>query len=184
MQKFGVVALAAFAALLVTLGFTSSAQAYPEVQITLTASKQVVSSGDTFTASASANVGCAWNVDWNGDARSGAGQFSTTFTAPAVTKVTKVVLTGTCTYSSGSSGSSGESRSAADLSTWTRQLTITVLPSASGAAAPSNRSSDLPSAGGPNKVFLLSGLVLLLAGASAVTLARRRAESELPAQTA
>lgn len=178
MQKFGVVVIAAFAALLVTLGFTSSAQAYPDVQITLTTNKAVVSSGDAFTATASANVDCAWNLDWNGEVRPGTGQLVTTYTAPVVTKITKIALTGVCSY--------GASAERAEASTWKRQVTITVLPSASAAGAADNtkNSANLPNSGGPNRVFLLTGLVLLLAGASAVTLARRRAEAELPVQTA
>lgn len=67
-----------------------------------------------------------------------------------------------------------------------RTVGVTVLPRANGAApAPSDRSADLPGSGGPNWVVLLSGLVLVLAGATAVSVARRRAEEvELPAQTA
>ncbi|RNL75474.1 hypothetical protein EFL95_18890 [Nocardioides marmorisolisilvae] len=42
-----------------------------------------------------------------------------------------------------------------------------------------------PTPAGPDRIVLLSGLVLLLAGATAVTVARRNAEEvELPGQTA
>jgi LPXTG-motif cell wall-anchored protein len=182
MQKFGIVAVAAFAALLVTLGFSSAAQAYPEVQTSLTASKLTVNGGDAFSATASANVDCAWTVSWNGEERtSGGTKFVASYTAPTVTKITKVPVTATCAYVA--TDSSG--RASAVPTVRERELTITVLPTASAAAAaPSQNSADLPNTGGPNRVFLLSGLVLLLAGATAVTVARRRAEAELPAQTA
>jgi LPXTG-motif cell wall-anchored protein len=49
-----------------------------------------------------------------------------------------------------------------------------VLPRSSAVSPPA--SSDLPNTGGPNIVFLFGGLALLLAGATAVTVARRRAE--------
>jgi O-glycosyl hydrolase len=184
MKKFGYVAVAAIAALLVTLGFTGAAQAYPDVQINLDATKQVVYGGSNFTATATANVDCAWDLEWNDETRTDDGtRFVTVYKAPQVSEITKVALTGICTYRAPDSADSS-ARSAAGLSTWKRQITVTVLPTASAAASPANNSSNLPNTGGPNWVFLASGLVLRLAGASAVTLARRRAEAELPAQTA
>ncbi|RNL60625.1 LPXTG cell wall anchor domain-containing protein [Nocardioides marmoriginsengisoli] len=181
MKKFGYVAVAAIAALLVTLGITSSAQAYPDVQISLTASKQVVYGGDSFTATATANVDCDWSLAWDGSTPTGDGtRFVTTYQAPQVTEITKIPLTGSCDYADPSKSA----RSAADPSSLQRQLTITVLPVASAGVTPSDNRADLPGTGGPNWIFLASGLVLLLAGASAVALARRRAEAELPARTA
>ena len=190
MKKFGYVAVAAIAALLVTLGVTTSAQAYPDVQINLTANKQVVYGGGTFTATSTANVDCAWNLGWDGETRTSAGtRFVTTYKAPQVSEITKIALTGSCDYATPASSTGAAARTAArttaDASTWKQQITITVLPVASAAASPAdNNRADLPGTGGPNWIFLASGLVLLLAGASAVTLARRRAEAELPAQTA
>lgn len=182
MKKFGYVAVAAIAALLVTLGVSTSAQAYPDVQINLTANKQVVYGGSTFTATSTANVDCAWNLGWDGETRTSDGtRFVTTYQAPQVSEITKVALTGSCDYANPASSA----RAAATASTWKQEITITVLPVASAAASPGgDKRADLPGTGGPNWIFLASGLVLLLAGASAVTLARRRAEAELPAQTA
>jgi len=45
--------------------------------------------------------------------------------------------------------------------------------------------ANQPTPAGPDRIVLLSGLALLLAGATAVTMARRNAEEvELPGQTA
>ena len=52
-------------------------------------------------------------------------------------------------------------------------------------ATPAQARADQPTPAGPDRIVLLSGLVLLLAGATAVTVARRNAEEvELPGQTA
>ena len=61
--------------------------------------------------------------------------------------------------------------------TWQRTIEITVLPRRTAVSAPGvGAGSDLPNTGGPNRLFLAGGLVLLISGATAVTLARRRAE--------
>jgi LPXTG-motif cell wall-anchored protein len=53
---------------------------------------------------------------------------------------------------------------------------ITVLPRGSAVSPPEN-SGDLPNTGGPKFIVLLGGVALLLAGAGAVVVARRRAEN-------
>lgn len=182
MTKFGFGAVAAIAALLGILGFSGSAAAYPDVQQSLTVDRQVLFGGDTFTAFASANVDCGWNLQWNGQAREGSGpEFSTTYVAPQVTTITKVDLVGTCSYDDPTDGAAK-----ASAATWKDTVTVTVRPGANGAAAPvGGTSADLPGTGGPNGVVLLSGLVLLLAGATAVAVARRNAEeTDLPVRTA
>lgn len=183
MTKFGLAAVAAIAALLGILGFSGTAQAYPDVQHSLTVDKQVIFGGDSFTATASANVDCAWALEWNGQARESAGTtFVTTYVAPQVDEIEQIELVGTCGYAE-----PGARDAEANDATWRSTVTITVRPGANGAAAAAagiNR-ADLPGTGGPNRIFLMSGLVLLLAGATAVTVARRRAEeAELPVQTA
>ena len=174
MKKYGYVALAAIVAALVSLGLSTSAEASPHARVGLTVSHKVVSSGDTFTAVGSSNVACRLAVEWNDVARlSGSTKrFATRYVAPQVTKVSTLPVTAECLGSTGSSQR--------------RSVDVTVLPRANGAAAaPDDRSADLPGSEGPNWAFLLSGLVLVLAGATAVTVARRRAEEvELPGQTA
>lgn len=182
MTKFGYAAVGAIVALLGILGFSTSAQAYPDVQHSLTASQQVVFGGDTFTASATSNVDCDWDLTWNGQARQGDGvDFSTTYTAPQVTSVEKMVLVGSCAYVEPADGSAK-----AAAATWEDRITVTIRPGANAAAGPTGgNSADLPGTGGPDRVVLMGGLVLVLAGATAVTVARRRAEeAELPVQTA
>ena len=183
MKKYGYVVLAAIAAVLVSLGFSSAAEAYPDVRIDLTVNHQVLYSGDSFTATGTATVACPLDLEWNDVIRQSepTKRFVTTYVAPQVTKVTKIALTGVCHYTAPAGG-----KAATGASKLERRLTVTVLPRANGASpAPVDNSADLPGTGGPNMVFLLSGLVLLLAGATAVTVARRRAEEvELPGQTA
>ena len=182
MKKYGYVVLAAIAAVLVSLGFSSSAQAYPDARIDLSVNHQVIYAGDTFTVTASSTVPCALDVTWNDEVRHGPSgkTFATSYVAPAVSGVTKIPLTGACQVTEPSAGE------AVGTVTLHRKLTVTVLPRSDGSTAtPADNSADLPGTGGPNRVFLLSGLVLVLIGATAVTVARRRAEEvELPGQTA
>lgn len=183
MKMYGYVVVAAIAVLLVSLGFTSAAQAGSDVRVDLTVEHQVLYAGESFTATGTSNVDCDWNLDWNDVVReSGATKkFATTYVAPQVSKVTKIRLTAACDYTSPTA-----EKTKIGGSTWKRVATIAVLPQPSGAAvAPVDNSANLQGAGGPNVVFLLSGLVLLLSGVTAVTVARRRPEEvELPGQTA
>lgn len=172
MKKLAYVVVAAFAAFLVMLGLHSPAQAYPDVDVSLTASRTIVNSGDSLTVTAASNVACAWSESWNSEGRTSSGSsFVTTYVAPRVTKITKLLVQATCSYAA-----PGRSARAAAQS-WAKELTITVLPAASGATV-ADGGANLPGTGGPSRVWVAGGLVLLLAGASAVIIARRRAESE------
>jgi hypothetical protein len=156
---------------------TNSASAYPDIQINMRSDHEVVRSGDTFTVTAASNVGCNWELTWNNDERAGsAAQFEATFTAPDVTKISKLPLQGVCTYAD-------PSKTARAAASSPHELTITVLPVANGTAAHSNAAS-LAGTGGPDQMVLLSGVVLLFAGATVAMVARRRAEAaELPSQS-
>lgn len=173
LMPLGVAAFAAFVAVLAILGAQSPAQAYPEVSISLSVDRDVLYGGQDFTATAKGNVTCDWDVAWNDTVRNAHEApnvaFNTTFTAPKVTKVTKIPLRGTCMYDAAEQPTATRTTTA-----WQRTIVITVLPRSSAVSPPVG--SDLPSTGGPNKLFLLGGLGLLLAGATAVTVARRRAE--------
>ena len=182
MKKYAVSCVVALLALLAAIGFATPASAYPDVTIDLTAKPQVLYGGQTFRATGSANVDCDWTLEWNGETRTGSSTsgspFSTVYTAPDVTKVTKIPLHGTCAYLDPTTRSSAQrsaARAAATPATWTRTIIITVLPRGQ-AAPPTDNGTDLPNTGGPNIAFLLGGLGLLLLGATAVTVARRRAE--------
>jgi LPXTG-motif cell wall-anchored protein len=172
LTSLGVAAFAALLTVLAVLGSSSPAQAYPEIQINLVVNRSVLYGGETFTATASSNgTTCSWALEWNGDTRHGTSSggdvspFKATYTAPQVTKVTKIPLHGTCEYAAPSARGSA---------IWQRTIMITVLPPSSAVSPPGG--SDLPSTGGPNLLFLGGGLLLLLSGAAAVTVARRRAE--------
>jgi LPXTG-motif cell wall-anchored protein len=174
LTSLGALALGALIALLALLGFSGPAQAYPEVSIDLTVNRQVLYGGENFTATASSkNTVCAWTLEWDGVVRTGSSSgnattdnpFKTTYTADEVSKITKIPLNGTCSYSG---------TSARGASTWHRTIIITVLPRSSAVSPPG--SSDLPNTGGPNLLFLAGGILLLASGAIAVTVARRRAE--------
>jgi LPXTG-motif cell wall-anchored protein len=178
MKKYLSLGLAAFAALagvLVFVGAQSPAQAYPEISISLSVDRDVLYGGQHFTATAKGNVTCDWDVAWNGSARHAHEApnvaFNTTFKAPKVTKVTKIPLHGTCMYDAAETPTASAARAAAS---WQRTIVITVLPRSSAVSPPVG--SDLPNTGGPNVLFLLGGLGLLAAGATAVSVARRRAE--------
>ncbi|MCZ4498405.1 MAG: hypothetical protein JWQ74_958 [Marmoricola sp.] len=185
MKKSAYILVGTLVALLVTVGFNSSAQAYPETRISLSVDRQVLFAGDSFTATTASNVGCTWDLDWAGTDRPGTGTtVVSTFLAPQVTRQTTMDLNGTCTYTNPTSGTA---KVAAGTTTWKHSIPITVMPTASGAAAAlsGGTSSNLSGTGGPDRLFLLGGLALLLAGATAVTVARRRADqAELLTQTA
>jgi hypothetical protein len=168
LTSLGAFALAAVFAGLAILGFSSPAQAYPEVQIYLEVDRQQLYGGQKFTATAtSEDATCTWTLEWNGDVRESDDtlEYVTTYTAPDVTRITEIPLNGTCVYTA---------PSARAASTWQRTIMIRVLPPSAAVAPPV--ASNLPGTGGPERIILAGGAVLLLAGASAVFVARRRAE--------
>lgn len=169
MQKFALAALVAFVALFATLVLHNPAQAYPDVQASLSAEDYTLVSGETFEVTASSSTECAWGFRWDGVNRAVRGtQFLTSFEAPEVTKPTEVTLSGVCTYAdpSGRSGAAEKTITPADL-------VFTVRP----AAASPNAGASLAGTGGPDRLVLLSGVALLFAGATVAMVARRRAEN-------
>jgi LPXTG-motif cell wall-anchored protein len=177
MKKFFAAVVAVMAALVATAGFASSAQAYPELTFNLTAHPTVLYGGQTVTGVASANTNCTWSITWNNQVHHGSStassSFSTTWTAPVVTSITKIPMDGVCTYASSSIRLHAAGRVSVATATWTRTIVITVLPR--GTVSPPV-GPHLPNTGGPNLLFLLGGLALLLSGTTAVVVARRRAE--------
>jgi LPXTG-motif cell wall-anchored protein len=170
-SSIGAIALVALVAGLTMLWFSSPAQAYPDVRIDLSVNRSVLYGGEKFTATASSDgTTCAWTLTWNGVVREGGSttgnSFRTTYQAPQVKRVTKIPLHGTCAY---------DARTGRGTATWERTIEITVLPPSTEVSPPVG-GSDLPNTGGPNLLFLLGGVALLVSGATAVTVARRRAE--------
>lgn len=167
MKKFAFAALAAFVALFATLFLHNPAQAYPDVQASLSASDHDLVSGEEFAVTASSSAECNWSLDWDGTNRAVRGtQFQTKFVAPEVTKVTTVPLTGVCNYTDPGSRAAAESTITPD------ELFFTVRP----ATSPINAGASLAGTGGPNRMVLASGFLLLFVGATVAMVARRRAE--------
>jgi len=202
LTSYGAVGFAALIAVLALVGFQSPAQAYPEARIELRVDHQSVYSGESFTATASSNVRCEWTLEWDNKVRrsesTSGSDFVTTFKARNVKTTTQIPLHGTCSYDA-------DQTPDARPATWERTIEITVEPrSSSQVSAPGNApgtagsgaqgsgaqasgaqvsgphlgvaGSDLPNTGGPNRLFLVGGLLLVISGATAVTVARRRAE--------
>lgn len=188
MNKLSSIGALTFATLvggLAVLGIFSPAQAYPERTIDVTVSSQTVASGSSFSATArSEGVVCDWTLTFDATVRTGSSStarpFVTRFTAPVVEHDKKVPLRATCRYDD-----------AGRTQTWHRTIVITVVAPSTAVDAPrseagggpkaqaaalGSRGSDLPNTGGPNMLILAGGLALLLSGATAVTVARRRAE--------
>ena len=170
------VVLGALVAALTILGFFTPAEAYPEASINLTVDRQAIHGGESFTATASSDTACTWSLEWAGEVRHGlsstGNSFTTTFTAAQVKKATNIPLHGECSYAA---------PSARGAATWQQTITIKVLPSRTAVSPPTSSQAGgsgtgMPNTGGPNVSFLIGGLVLLLSGATAVTVARRRAE--------
>lgn len=180
MKKFASLCGAALIALIAAVGLAPAAHAYPDVSIDLSVDRSVLYGGESFTATGSSDVTCAWRLSWNGVVKTGAGTdgspYVTSYQAPAVTKITKIPLHGTCTYTVPTARHTA-ARAAAASAVWTRTIEITVLPVGSAVSPPSNGGADLPNTGGPSWVPLVLGLVFLATGAASVFVARRRAES-------
>ncbi len=175
LSSIGAVVLGALVAALAILGFFTPAQAYPEASINLTVDRDVLYGGESFTATASSSgTTCSWSLEWDGKVRHGQSStdnaFTTTYKARKVKKTTKIPLHGTCTYTPSS---------ARGAATWQQTIMITVLPRRTAVSPPTaggGSGTGMPNTGGPNVAFLIGGLVLLLSGATAVTVARRREE--------
>lgn len=165
MKKALLVAAALFAALFASVATAPTASAYPETTCNLTVDPQTVTEGESFTATGTAAVTggtgdevISWVMTFNGDTRTGNGAvFVQTFTAPDVDKTTKLKLTAKATTPAG---------------TCQHSVDITVQPTGTIVEPPGG---GLPNTGGPRLAFLVFGAALLLAGATAVGYARRRA---------
>src|SRR3954454_5452815 len=109
LSALGLVAIAALVAVLAMMGLSTPAQAYPELQIGVTASSTVLYGGQKFTATAKSNVDCSWNLEWNGVEREGVSSsgsdFQTRYTAPQVNRITKIPLHATCAYDASATSS-------------------------------------------------------------------------------
>ena len=178
-QRVRLLALTALTALMSALLVSvtvPAAQAYPEDSCTVQVSSLSIRSGQTLYVNGSASGSRNWSVQWSGSTKNRTGTtFAVSFTAPGVTSATTFPLK----VSSSSASARTTAGSVTTLSGCSRTFSVTVL--AAYTAAPSNvgatttgSGSNLPNTGGPRLVWLLLGLALLLAGATAVTISRNR----------
>ncbi|MCW2784921.1 MAG: hypothetical protein JWP74_1438 [Marmoricola sp.] len=176
-------------ALFVVLGWISLVPlSAPTDAFTLTVSHHDVDAGQTFTATARAHGRCQWLMEWNGLTRTTVSRvFETTWTAPAVTRDRRIVLTATCVEDPVRSAvrhrpgpRSGARRSAPRTDRQSlvvrvpphrhQSIPITVHPG--GAVTPPHGGGvgpiGLPNTGGPPFWLVITGFVLVFAGAGGI----------------
>lgn len=146
--------------------------------------RKVLFSGEQLTATATSRVDCDWILEWNGERRYEATRrLRATFTAPVVTKLTKIPLKGRCFYAA--TGSADKAPAARGGSSqrvlvrvppsWTTTVIVTVLPAGGAVNPPETGGGELPDTGGPDRWLLLLGLGAVLAGSVVVRSSARRA---------
>jgi hypothetical protein len=176
---------------LACIGLPPDALADGGGSFTLKVDRHAVRSGEAFTASATAPTTCQWLLEWNGDRRVGAGRaLAASYTAPQVTRPTRITLHGTCFYSSsgaqrhGSSARSATSGASQRVTvtvppSWRHSEVITVLPPGGAVSPPASsggghHGDGLPGTGGPALAVLIAALCALLAGSAAVRASTHR----------
>lgn len=178
---------ASYAVLVVVLVLATGPAIAARSRITgLTVDRPTVRSGQSITATATADRACAWTIAWNGEVRRSTGTFArATFTAPTVGTRTRLPLRAICAAvpvpsppasgrpSPGSTGSTGATQqlSVKVPAAQVRALVITVLPKKAVVQPPGNGEDgsaggggDLPDTGGPDRNVLLAALGAVLAG--------------------
>lgn len=174
-------ALAALsAALVMIIGFGTSAQAYPNAPVpSVHVHDYTVVGGHDFTASATASTHCtSLSLSTLGQSGSAAGKsVSHVFHTQPVSSTKVVPLDASCSYaaSGGAAGMGVMVHSQAVKAA----AHVTILPrgaaAGQGGAAMDAQSTALPNTGGPTFWILVAGIVLVLGGAAALVRSRRRA---------
>jgi len=182
--------VAAFVAALVTLVAAPASSSAPALRLTV--DRHVLYVGQQLAATATAQLECTWILTWAGQRQVGHGKTaSARFTAPVVTKATRIPVRAQCfpvstaaprpqpaPRSSATGAHVSQRLSVTVPMSATATVVVTVLP-AGGAAAPPGGGTlppgnGLPSTGGPPGWLVLAGLGSVLAGAFCVELSRRR----------
>ncbi|MCZ4500624.1 MAG: hypothetical protein JWQ74_3179 [Marmoricola sp.] len=168
MKKLVLVGLGALVALMVTLGVTPSAFAYPELSCNVTVDAQRVQSGDVLkvhassqqftTGSRAAAQAVSWSARFNGQTRTATvADFNTSFRVPTVTKPTSFTLKVQAIMPDNST---------------TCQKSLDIQVGATNVSPP-NDDDHLPNTGGPRLILLIAGLGLVVAGGAAVRQSRK-----------
>jgi LPXTG-motif cell wall-anchored protein len=160
--------------------------------LTLTVDNIAINSGARLIVTARSNGACQFLLEWNGIRRiQRAGEkFRTTFVAPDVTSLTKIVVHGTCFYTAPRppqlKSRPGSPRRVGNTDAQTfevfvppslqRSVTVTVLPAGTVINPPGGDGggTGLPNTGGPNLWFLMVGLIATILGALTARFGRRR----------
>jgi len=167
------------------LALAFPARADSAAQFALKVDRKVLFSDEQFTATATSKIDCDWILEWNGERKhADTRRLSATFTAPTVTRVTKIPLKGRCFYAPPAQPKPGRAAAVRGGASqriqvtvppsWTRTIVITVLPAGSAVNPPDDGGSELPDTGGPDRWLLIVGLGAVLAGAVTVREAARR----------
>jgi hypothetical protein len=160
--------------------------AVPHLEIHL--SRTILASGDPFTVSARANVTCDWIVEFHGERRHTiARSIRTTFTAPEVTRRTRLNVVATCVVHSppaqhreiSAAAGSGSPRDMQALvvripANATVDPPVTVVPGPVVEPPHSGGHGGLPNTGGPSLWLIELGLGLVLIGTTTARIARRQ----------
>ncbi len=170
-------ATAAALAATFTLFMGGAAQAYPDPTITISIPGNEIIGGDTFDFTASSgDVDCDWTVTYGGAQQTGSGtSISGTYDTPAVSKRTATTITAVCEYQTATSSASAAATaevSAAD--TASASATVYLLPRGGDTDGGSDDNGALPDTGGSNLWIVIVGAALLVVGAAALALSRRR----------
>jgi hypothetical protein len=173
------------------LGFLRPADADSSDGFSLSVSHRKVHPGQPLRVTAQAEVTCTWAVEWDGVRRVFHGKvFTTTFTAPEVTKSTTLRLQARCFYHAVARNRPGTKTGAPLAATgptdpqtvivtvppsWSTSLGIDVLPAAANVSPPAHpHHGGLPGTGGPQLWPLLVGLATALTGFLLVGASARR----------
>jgi hypothetical protein len=173
------------------------AQADADPRFSLSVDSRAVRGGQPLTVTGASTTRCAWLLEWNGERRIARDRaaFTASFTAPRVTRPTRLPVQGTCFYdvpaTRGQHGPRGNPRAPGSTSrstlvvrvppSWRHTVVVTVLPagvavSAPGTAGgPGHPSGGLPGTGGPALWLLLAGIGAVLAGGAVVRVRPPRA---------
>jgi hypothetical protein len=188
-------ALGVLVSVLVSIGLAPAALAEGGRRFALSVDRHVIHSGEHFTATATATYTCQWMLEWNGDRRVRSGRtFTAAYTAPAVTRPTRIPLHGTCFYSPsegrridvGGNRAVGTARGMAQSITvtvppsWRHTVVVTVLPPGAAVSPPASGGGSahpggvIPNTGGPALLVLLAALGAVLVGSAMVRTSSRR----------